>query len=223
MVRSMSTVVRAGGVAAAVVALAASGGAAIAAPGAVAPAGYEFLARLEFGTPGAAGSRACTGVLIGPRAVLTARNCAVTVARPDPLDPAAARVTVRLRSATAPVRVVEPRRRRVRQRLRGRRRDRRRLCRPADRLPGRAAGAGLLYLFAGGAVSTARPNSVTPAKLIGQVDVYGTDEDGDRFGAALAAADLNRDGKADAVLGSPGEGAPGEPDTGMAISLSAGF
>jgi len=109
MVRSMSTVVRAGGVAAAVVALAATGGAAVSAPGAVAPAGYEFVMRLEFGTPGAAGSRACTGVLIGPRAVLTAQNCAVTVAQPDPLDPAAARVTARLRSATAPVRVVDVR------------------------------------------------------------------------------------------------------------------
>jgi hypothetical protein len=86
--------------------------------------------------------------------------------------------------------------------------------------PGRAGGAGLLYLFTGGAVSTARPNSLIPATLIRQADVFGTDEDGDGFGAALAAGDLNRDGKADAVVGSPGEGAPGEPDAGMVITLS---
>jgi hypothetical protein len=86
--------------------------------------------------------------------------------------------------------------------------------------PGRSAGAGTISFYVGGPVSTARPNSVTTGRAIGQPDVYGTDEPDDRFGAALAFGDLNKDGKADAVVGSPGEGAPGEPDAGVVVTLS---
>jgi hypothetical protein len=50
--------------------------------------------------------------------------------------------------------------------------------------------------------------------------VYGTPEAGDLFGRALAAGDLNRDGRADALVGSPGENAPGEPAAGTATTLS---
>ncbi|WP_250008291.1 trypsin-like serine protease [Actinoplanes sp. M2I2] len=86
--------------------------------------------------------------------------------------------------------------------------------------PGRAGGAGRLHLFTGGAVSTGRPNSLTPSLIINQADIYGVDEAGDRFGAALAAGDLNKDGRADAVVGSPGEGAPGEARAGTVTTLS---
>lgn len=86
--------------------------------------------------------------------------------------------------------------------------------------PGRSGGAGVVYSLLGGPVSTTRPNSLTAGLLIAQKDIYGNDEPDDRFGAALAVGDLNKDGKADAVVGSPGEGAPGEPDAGMVITLS---
>jgi FG-GAP repeat protein/trypsin len=86
--------------------------------------------------------------------------------------------------------------------------------------PGRAGNAGRLYAFTGGAVSTARPSSLTPSAVIRQSDVFDTDESGDRFASALTLADLNKDGKADAVVGNPGEGAPGEPDAGTVVTLS---
>jgi hypothetical protein len=86
--------------------------------------------------------------------------------------------------------------------------------------PGRAGGAGSVYPYVGGAVSTARPESVTPTTPIRQADVSGTDEAGDRFGAALAVGDLSGDGKGDAVVGSPVEGAPGEPRAGMIMTIS---
>ncbi|WP_189081596.1 trypsin-like serine protease [Mangrovihabitans endophyticus] len=86
--------------------------------------------------------------------------------------------------------------------------------------PGRTGDAGRVYSFVGGPVSASRPNSLTPAGIIRQQDVFGTDEPGDLFGAALALGDLNKDGKADAVVGSPGEGAPSEPDAGMVTTLS---
>ena len=86
--------------------------------------------------------------------------------------------------------------------------------------PGRASGAGVLYTWTGGPVTSTQPRSLTPRSIVRQEDVFGTPEAGDRFGAALAFGDLNRDGKADALVGSPGEGAPGEPNAGMAITLS---
>jgi hypothetical protein len=78
----------------------------------------------------------------------------------------------------------------------------------------------MIYRFVGGAVSATRPNSVTPGTPIKQQDVYGTDEAGDRFGAALALGDLDKDGKADAVVGSPGEGVPGRPKAGLVVTVS---
>jgi hypothetical protein len=50
--------------------------------------------------------------------------------------------------------------------------------------------------------------------------VYGTDEADDRFAAALALGDLNKDGRADAIVGSPGEAAIGEPNAGTVTTLS---
>ncbi len=86
--------------------------------------------------------------------------------------------------------------------------------------PGRSGGAGRLHLFTGGAVSAGRPTSLTPGLLIDQTQVYGVNEAGDRFGTALGFGDLNKDGRADAVVGSPGEGAPGEARAGMVVTLS---
>jgi hypothetical protein len=86
--------------------------------------------------------------------------------------------------------------------------------------PGKASGAGIAYTFLGGPLGSTRPEPLVPGLIIRQQDVYGTDEADDRFGGALAVGDLNKDGKADAVVGSPGEGAPGEPNAGIAITLS---
>jgi hypothetical protein len=86
--------------------------------------------------------------------------------------------------------------------------------------PGRSGAAGAVYTWLGGAVSTARPNSLTPGKVVRQQDVYDTDEAGDRFGAALATADFTKDGKADALVGRPGESAPGQPASGAVTMLT---
>jgi hypothetical protein len=86
--------------------------------------------------------------------------------------------------------------------------------------PGKAGGAGVLSPFVGGAVTTARPKALTPGLMIHQADVYGTDEANDGFGGSVAVGDLNKDGKADAIVGSPGEGAPGEPNSGAVTTLS---
>lgn len=90
-------------------------------------------------------------------------------------------------------------------------------------VPGKAGNAGRLYLWTGQASTTAQPRSLTPRTMIRQEDVFGTSEAGDQFGAALAFADLNRDGRADALVGSPGEAAPGEPAAGTATTLSRVF
>lgn len=86
--------------------------------------------------------------------------------------------------------------------------------------PGKAGGAGIAYTFLGGPLSSTRPEPLIPGLMIGQNDVYGTDEADDRFGGALAVGDLNKDGLADVVVGSPGEGAPGEPNAGRVVTLS---
>ncbi|MCA2218598.1 FG-GAP repeat protein [Jidongwangia harbinensis] len=86
--------------------------------------------------------------------------------------------------------------------------------------PGRNGNAGVLYAYAGGAVSTARPKALTALQMIRQQDVYGTDEADDRFAAGLVLGDLNKDGKADAIVGSPGEAATGEPNAGSVTTLS---
>jgi FG-GAP repeat protein/trypsin len=86
--------------------------------------------------------------------------------------------------------------------------------------PGRSGGAGVAYTYVGGAVSTARPESLTPSAVITQAGTYGTDEPNDRLGAALATGDLTKDGKADVIVGSPGEGMPGRPNAGTVLTLS---
>lgn len=81
--------------------------------------------------------------------------------------------------------------------------------------PGRSGGAGVLHTFLGSSTGTLAPGSViTPES------VYGTAEAGDRFGSALASADFNRDGRTDALVGVPGENAPGEPAAGSVVTLT---
>ncbi|GAA0811409.1 trypsin-like serine protease [Spirilliplanes yamanashiensis] len=87
-------------------------------------------------------------------------------------------------------------------------------------MPGHANGFGALTVFHGGAVTTARPHALTPYTWFGQDDLWGTPEAGDRFTAALALGDLNKDGRADAVVGTPGEAFPGEPAAGAVTTLS---
>jgi hypothetical protein len=86
--------------------------------------------------------------------------------------------------------------------------------------PGRNGAAGVLYAYTGGTVGTNRPESLAPLHMIRQQDVFGTDENDDRFAAALALGDLNSDGRADAIVGSPGEAATGEPNAGAVVTLS---
>jgi hypothetical protein len=54
---------------------------------------------------------------------------------------------------------------------------------------------------------------------ISQASVDGTNEDGDRFAAALAAGDFDGDGRADLAVGSPGERLDGKDDAGMVTVL----
>jgi hypothetical protein len=89
--------------------------------------------------------------------------------------------------------------------------------------PGRAngtiAGAGTVYAFRGQPRTATQTESLRPVGPIGQAGVYGVDEPSDAFGAALALGDLNRDGRADALIGSPGEAIPDEPAAGTAIAF----
>jgi hypothetical protein len=86
--------------------------------------------------------------------------------------------------------------------------------------PGKTGGAGAAYTLLGGAVSTARPEALVATLMIRQAAIYGTDEANDHFGSSVAMGDLNKDGKSDAIIGSPGESAPGEPNAGTVTTLS---
>ena len=85
--------------------------------------------------------------------------------------------------------------------------------------PGRSASAGLAFLFTGGKISTNGQAALQPSLRIAQSDVYETDESGDGFGTALALNDIAVDGRADAVVGSPGEAFAREPAAGVAVVL----
>ena len=81
---------------------------------------------------------------------------------------------------------------------------------PRERTGGAAdAGAvNVIYGSADGLVAPATAGPTTPkAQFITQedVDVPGASEEGDRFGAALAAGDFNADGISDLAIGIPGE------------------
>jgi hypothetical protein len=68
--------------------------------------------------------------------------------------------------------------------------------------PGRARAGGVAHLFPGGA------RGLTEGTLLRQEDGGGATASGDAFGTGLALADLDGDGKADPVIGAPGD-APG--------------
>jgi len=69
-------------------------------------------------------------------------------------------------------------------------------------------------LFGGG------PRYLERARRVSEPDVGSADEAGDRFGAALATGDVIGDGRADLVVGTPGEAIPGQPAAGVATAVS---
>jgi phosphodiesterase/alkaline phosphatase D-like protein len=85
----------------------------------------------------------------------------------------------------------------------------------ADRL-GSGPHSGAFMLFGGG------PRYLERARRVSEPDVGSADEEGDRFGAALATGDVTGDGRADLVVGTPGEAIPGQPAAGV-ITVVAGL
>jgi serine/threonine protein kinase len=77
--------------------------------------------------------------------------------------------------------------------------------------------AGLLRLWRGGGDLSA-PITISQATK----GVRGDNQAGDEFGAAVAVADLDGDGRADIVVGAPGESAPGKDDQTGRITLIRG-
>jgi hypothetical protein len=85
---------------------------------------------------------------------------------------------------------------------------------------GTATGAGTAFLFSGRARDSGSTVSLKFGRRIGQTDVNATNEGNDAFGSAVALGDVTGDGKADGVVGSPGEAPPGQPASGTADQLS---
>jgi hypothetical protein len=87
-------------------------------------------------------------------------------------------------------------------------------------IPGRsvggAAGAGLVVTFRGG------PSGLTNGPSVTQELALETSEAQDGFGSALAAADINGDGRSDLVIGTPGEDHGGVVDTGLVCAVAGG-
>jgi hypothetical protein len=87
-------------------------------------------------------------------------------------------------------------------------------------VPGRsvagAAGAGLVVTFRGVATGLGAGPSIT------QELVLETSEAGDAFGSALASGDVNGDGRADLVIGTPGEDHGGAVDSGFLCTVAGG-
>lgn len=73
--------------------------------------------------------------------------------------------------------------------------------------PGSEGRSGYVYLFRGAATG--------PVAWVGlDQGVLGANEDGDRFGSALATGDFNNDGRADLAVGAPYEAPSAEPNGG---------
>lgn len=79
--------------------------------------------------------------------------------------------------------------------------------------PGEAPGtdppSGAIFVFSG------TGSGLTSGSFYVQTDAGGANENNDRFGAALAACDLNGDGWDDLAVGTPGEAPGGEPKSGV--------
>ncbi len=87
--------------------------------------------------------------------------------------------------------------------------------------PGSAKGgpknAGSAYLFRGHKRVAGSKSSLAPAQVLTQPDVIASNETSDAFGSAVTLAQINKDGRADAVIGAPGEAVPGRPRSGTAV------
>jgi hypothetical protein len=81
--------------------------------------------------------------------------------------------------------------------------------------PGRAPSGGAFFVFVGGG------SGLTTGSFFDQRSADDAVELADRFGTSVAAADLDRDGKADLAVGSPGESRSGEGGSGV-LFLYAG-
>ncbi|WP_433512929.1 hypothetical protein ACQP2T_56280 [Nonomuraea sp. CA-143628] len=89
--------------------------------------------------------------------------------------------------------------------------------------PGKAygpAGAGAAFLFRGHARPANSTVSLTTGRRLTQIDAGDANEGGDNFGSSAAIGDLDKNGKAEAVVGVPGEGPGGQPASGTAVVLS---
>lgn len=80
--------------------------------------------------------------------------------------------------------------------------------------PGDQPRSGYVFVFKGGA-------SLSAWKGLDQTGL-GSNESGDEFGAALAAGDFNRDGKADLAVGAPGEAPGTDPKSGFVFIYRGG-
>ncbi|MBG0825911.1 FG-GAP repeat protein [Planomonospora sp. ID91781] len=89
--------------------------------------------------------------------------------------------------------------------------------------PGKAygpSGAGVAFLFRGHARPANSTVSLTTGRRLTQIDAGDTNEGGDNFGSSAALADVNGDGKAEAVVGAAGEGPGSQATSGTATVLS---
>jgi hypothetical protein len=87
-----------------------------------------------------------------------------------------------------------------------------------DQTVGAAADAGsvqILYGSKAGLSAVKRPGTAgLPTQVWTRTDLQGTASAGDRFGAALAVGDFNRDGYVDLAIGAPGQEVGGNDGAG---------